>query len=319
MTHQHHSLRMPVIIDTDPGVDDAIAILMALACPEMDILGFTTTAGNVPLARATRNTLALLDYVGRSEIPVFRGASRPVRGRFAYARHVHSPSGLTRRLPDPKTSARSETAVRFMADTLARLPDQVTLIALGPLTNLARFSRQRPTSIQAAKRIIVMGGAVGTSGNATAHAEFNFHSDPTAARMVIESGIPVTLVDLGVCRKVYISRSDVCEIGAGDKPGRLAKELLTRWFEQGAERERFNLYDPLAIAATADHGVLNTRQVTLEVDDADTTDDSYNWGRCRITNDQEGPISVCDAGAVDGQRALGIIGDLLGWTRSGPE
>ena len=103
MADRFHSPE-PVIIDTDPGVDDAIALLMALSCPDLDVIGLTTTAGNVPLAPATRNTLALLEHLNRTDVPVYKGASRPVRGRFAYARHVHSASGLTHRLSEPETN-----------------------------------------------------------------------------------------------------------------------------------------------------------------------------------------------------------------------
>ena len=305
--------RTQVIIDTDPGVDDAIAILMALSCPQFEVIGLTTTAGNVPLARATRNVLALLEHVGRSDIPVFRGAARPVRGRFAYARHVHSAAGLTRRLPEPTTPPSDTSAVRFLADTITAATDPVTLIALGPLTNLARLLRRHPAALRTAGRIVVMGGAVETPGNATPHSEFNFFSDPTAARQVIESGVPIELIDLAPCRRVYFSRTELNGITGASRAGTLAAEMLAGWFRKDAGRERFNLYDPLAVAAAIDPNVLRTRRVTLAVDDSDTTDNPSGWGRCRITNATAGPISVSAAEGVDSQRALNIISDLLEW------
>ena len=305
--------RTQVIIDTDPGVDDAIAILMALSCPQFEVIGLTTTAGNVPLARATRNALALLEHIGRTDIPVFRGAARPVRGRFAYARHVHSAAGLTRRLPEPTTPPSDTSAVRFLADALTAATNPVTLIALGPLTNLARLLRRHPAALRAAGRIVVMGGAVETPGNATPHSEFNFFSDPTAARRVIESGVPIELIDLAPCRRVYFSRTQLNGITGASKTGTLAAEMLAGWFRKDAGRQRFNLYDPLAVAAAIDSNVLRTRRVTLAVDDSDTSDDPSRWGRSRITNAAAGPISVSAAEGVDSQLALNIISHLLEW------
>jgi purine nucleosidase len=202
-----------LIIDTDPGVDDAIAILMALACPDVEVLGLTTVGGNVALSRATRNSLALLEYAGRTEVPVLRGAARPLRGRFYYSHHFHQASGLTRRLPRPRSTASPETAVDFLADQLRRYPGRVTLAALGPLTNLARLLRRDPVALCQAASLVVMGGAVNVPGNVTPHAEFNFSSDPLAAREVLACGVPLTLVDLGACRRVFITREGAARGG----------------------------------------------------------------------------------------------------------
>ena len=319
MTALAASAPIPVIIDTDPGVDDAIALLMALACPSFDIVGIAMVGGNVPLARATRNTLALLEYAGRADIPVYRGASRPLRGRFPYAREVHSPAGLTRRLPNPTITPAAANAVQFMADALAAAPDAVTIIALGPLTNLARLLRRHPAEFRAANRIIVMGGGVNCPGNVTPYAEFNFYSDPTAARLVLESGVPITLVDLAACRQVYLTRAELAGITAGSREGQLAAELLDGWFRNDAGRERFNLYDPLAVAAAIDPAVLHTSRIALTVDDADTTADAALWGQCRVVDDTAGAVAVTNVdndgiGGVDRERARTIIRDLLRWS-----
>ena len=319
MTAPSAAAPIPVIIDTDPGVDDAIALLMALACPSFDIVGIATVGGNVPLARATRNTLALLEYAGRADIPVYRGASRPLRGRYPYAREVHSPAGLTRRLPNPTITPAAANAVRFMADALTAAPDAITIIALGPLTNLARLLRRHPAAFRQAANIVVMGGGVNCPGNVTPHAEFNFYSDPTAARLVMESGAPITLVDLAACRQVYLTRTELAGITAGSPEGQLAAELLDGWFRNDAGRERFNLYDPLAVAAAIDPAVLHTRRVALTVDDADTAADAAFWGQCRIVDDTAGPVAVANVdsdgiGGVDRERARGIIRSLLRWS-----
>ena len=151
---------LKVIIDTDPGVDDAIALLMALAWPDLNLAGITTVGGNVSLARATRNTLALLEYAGRGEVPVAMGAANPIGGRYRHAPHVHGKSGLSRRLPEPKTGPVDATGVDFLAKKLTKEPGGVTLVALGPLTNLAQLLIQHPDALSTAASLVVMGGAV---------------------------------------------------------------------------------------------------------------------------------------------------------------
>ncbi len=308
--------RQAVIIDTDPGVDDAIAILLALAYPGFDVIGLTTTAGNVPRGRATRNALAILDYVGRNDIPVYAGAARPVRGKFAYARHVHSPAGLTRRLPDPVTPPSNVGAVRFLAQSLLAEPDAVTVIALGPLTNLARLLKRNGRALQSAKRIVIMGGAVNFPGNATTYSEFNFFSDPTAARLVMESGIPVTLVDLAACRQVYLTRADARSLSSPNLFGKLAAELVSGWFNRDTGREKFLMYDPLAVVAAIEARALETHRLTLAVDDAGTTDDSSQWGRCTVVSGGDSNVLVAKPDGVDARLALQTITDLLDWSRT---
>ena len=318
MPGHNPNLPQPVIIDTDPGVDDAIAILMALADPGFRVLGLTATAGNVPLARAARNALALLEYAGRGDIPTHKGAARPLRGRYPYARHIHSPSGLTAPLPEPTLTASATPAVPFLAQTLTAMPGAVTVIALGPLTNLARLLLDHPDALRSAARIIVMGGAVDTPGNATPHAEFNFYSDPAAARLVIASGIPLTLIDLAACRQVYLPRSGLDNIkSAGRKSagrlGELAARLLAGWFAKDPARRQFHLYDPLAVIAAVAPDALPLRTVTLEIDDPETTGDASRWGQCRVVNQNAGPISVAAPDGVNAPAALAAIRRLLEW------
>ena len=313
MTFNADQPLLQVILDTDPGVDDAIAILMALACPWLNVIGLTTTAGNVPLARATRNALAILEHVGHPNIPVCRGAARPVRGRYAYARHVHSASGLTRRLPDPSIAPSQTPAVSFLAQSLLDNPGEITVIALGPLTNLARLLRRHPAALPAAKRIVVMGGAVNVPGNISTHAEFNFYSDPTAARMVIESGIPLTLIELAACRQVYLS-DDQAPMASADNPlGKLASEMLTGWFRKDSTRQQFHLYDPLTILAVTHPHVVRLQRVGITVVDSDTTDDPALWGKCQVTDAADGPISIATRDGVASRAALAAIDELLQW------
>lgn len=303
------------MIDTDPGVDDAIALLMALSCPQLDVIGLTTTAGNVPIGPATRNALAILESVGRTDIPVARGATRPMRGRFAYARHVHSAEGLTHPLPPPASRASDAGAVQFLAQTLRANPGAVSVVALGPLTNLARLHRDHPTVLSLAKRLLVMGGAVQAAGNVTPNAEFNFYSDPTAARLVIESGIPLTLIDLAPCRQVFLTRPDVAGARPSTAAGGLAENLLAGWFGQDATRERFCMYDPLTLVAAVNPGAIKFRSMTLAVEDSTTTDDRNQWGRCRVLDETGGPIRVAECGGVDVLTSLRVIRELLGWSQ----
>ena len=302
-----------IVVDTDPGVDDAVAILMLLSDPRFDIVGMTTTAGNVPLARSTRNSLALLEFAGRSDIPVFRGAARPVRGRYAYARHVHSAAGLTRRLNDPNLIPSDTKAVPFLEQTLISNPGQVTIIALGPLTNLARLWKRNPGALRSAARIIVMGGAVNTAGNATSHAEFNFYSDPTAAKTIIESGLPLTLIDLAACRRVSITRTQVEKVRHTSKLGTLAAELLEGWFARDSSRQEFHLYDPLAALAATHPHVVGLDAITMRVVDSDDTDDTSMWGKCEVVDANVGPIMVAAPERVDSDAAWAAIKHLLDW------
>ena len=314
MTSPHPPVPDPVVIDTDPGVDDAIALLMALSCPQLDVVGLTTTAGNVPIGPATRNALAILESVGRADVPVARGATRPIRGRYAYARHVHSAEGLTHPLPPPTFRTTDADAVQFLSATLRANPGAVTVIALGPLTNLARLHRDQPSVLPLAKRVLVMGGAVQTPGNVTPHAEFNFYSDPTAARMVIESGVPITLIDMAPCGQVFLTRNDVEGARPSTAAGVLAERLLTGWFRQDPTRDRFYMYDPLTLVAAADPQAIEFRSVTMTVDDSMSTGDSDLWGRCRVLDESGGPIRVARPGGVDVAASLRLIRELLGWS-----
>ena len=162
-----------LMIDTDPGVDDAIAILMALASPEVEIVGLTSVGGNVPLARSTRNALALLQATGYEEIPIAKGASRPLQGTFKYAPQFHGPGGLSIRLPDPRITPVRQSAVEFLRDQITRESGKTVLLALGPLTNIAQLLCEYPDSLEQVKNIVAMGGAVNVPGNATPYAEFN--------------------------------------------------------------------------------------------------------------------------------------------------
>jgi len=293
------------IIDTDPGVDDAIAILMALACPWLEILGLTTLGGNVSLSWATRNALSLLEYAERTEIPVAKGAARPRRGRFPYAHHFHGATGITCRLPKPQSRPIRAGAVDFLYQQMEQHPGQINLVALGPLTNLARLERRHPKSLHQLASLVVMGGAVNTLGNVTPYAEFNFYSDPVAAQEVLSTGVLLTLVDLGACRQVSITRDDAENLKCGQPLGKLVVQLLHNWFEHDQTRDSFEYYDPLTLAAAIDPSMLQTREVALSVE----TVAADRLGESRVLA-EGGPVAVVEG--VDRQRFFDSLTGLLG-------
>ena len=282
--------RMRVLIDTDPGTDDAIALLMALGqmgADRLEVLGVTTVGGNASLAHTNRNTLRILEYAGREEVPVAKGAARPLRGSFPYAYYYHGPGGLSVRLPPVSMQNTPARAAELMRDTLVAAWEPVTIIALGPLTNIARLLLRYPDVKEHLERVVVMGGAVGVPGNVTPGAEFNFYCDPRAADLVLSSGVTVTLVDLRVCREATISRDDLGALLEGGSSARLVGRILRAWFRADPQRDTYDLCDPLAVAVAMQPGIVSTvpGRVRVETEDPSRLGESVMQG-C------DGPVSV---------------------------
>ena len=311
-----------IIIDTDPGIDDAIAILLALAaasdgdpeqsCPPLQVLGLTTVGGNVPLAQGTINALAVLNAIGRMDISVYRGSSRPVVGRFGYSFAFHGKTGLPGRLPKQLGRPSEQRATEFLAHCLRESSGGITLVALGPLTNLARLMQRYPGALEKAGSIAAMGGAVNSPGNVTPHAEFNFYSDPQAADMVVSSGVPMVLVDLGASRQAALSRHEVESLTGGTPLGELAIRLLQAWFRLDPGRDQFQFYDPLAMAVAIDRNVVSGTQMTLEV----VTRDGERLGKSRVIR-QGGNIRVVER--VDKVLFFSLVKRLFAWEGIDPE
>ena len=287
-------------------MDDAIAILLALAAPQVEVAGLTTVGGNVPRARATRNALALLQAAGRDDIPVAAGAARPRSGRYTPSVAFHGPGGLSVRLPDSKRPAVSETAVDFLAREIGSATGEVSVAALGPLTNLSRLQDKCQGILGEAHCIVVMGGAVETRGNVTPRAEFNFHSDPLAAAQVLCSGLAIELADLAACRQVGISREQAETLTAETELGVLALNVLKGWFRRDRRRQRFEFYDPLAVAMLLDPGVATRRMLTLGVG----TERGEGWGETTVLT-EPGPAALADR--VDAGRFFSLLENVLGW------
>ena len=256
-----------LILDCDPGVDDAMAILLALGAPGVQVLGLSTVCGNVPLDRATRNALQVLELAGRAEVGVYEGARKPLHRDSVHAEHFHGESGLGgARLPDPDAEPRGG-GVDFLVEALGDRPGAVTLVALGPLTNLALAERRRPGVLRRARKIVVMGGAVRVPGNVTEAAEFNFYADPDAAREVLRSGARLVLVGLDATRKVALEREDVenCR-GPLGRFCRAAAETGFAFAEASRRDGRFHLHDPTAVALALEPHLGRGETLRLEVE-----------------------------------------------------
>jgi purine nucleosidase len=258
---------IPVIIDTDPGLDDAIAILLALRSPEFHLLGVTTVAGNLGLPVTTRNALRVLALGGRSEIPVAPGADVPLR-RGPIVSDVHGIDGLGGvDLPEPQREQADFSALNFLSEALLSRPDgAVVILALGPLTNIACLIEERPEIAQRLGRIIAMGGAVAEPGNVGPKAEFNLAADPEAAAVVFGSGIPVTLVPLDVTRKVRVDRAWTARLAAaGDPFGEAAARLVGAYFDETAGAQSRPLHDPCVMLHVVDPGLFGTKRLKVRV------------------------------------------------------
>ena len=262
------SERTPIVLDCDPGHDDAIALLLALASPELDLLGVTTVSGNQTLEKTTANALRVLELVGRSDVPVAAGADRPLARELFVAAYVHGDSGLDGpALPPPAGRPVEQHAVDFLADAIRERDGRLTLVPTGPLTNvallLALHADARP------ERIVLMGGAVG-EGNRTPAAEFNVWADPEAAHRVFSSGLDVTMVPLDATHQALVRPEDAEELRAAGRIGRFVAELVdfyARFHRQlYPELGGSPMHDPLALAHVVRPGLLEVRPAHVEVD-----------------------------------------------------
>ena len=297
---------MKCIIDTDPGADDVLALIMALNSPELEILALTTVEGNARLEHTTANALRLLDYMGRAEIPVYAGESTPLEGEFHHAYEVHGDEGLTVRLPDTDLRPADGNAVDFIVETALAMPGEVTLFALGPLTNVARALMRDERMKDALPRIYVMGGQGDGPGNVTPYAEFNIWDDPFAANVVFGSGAPVTLVGLDITRQTSIAPDEEGWL-SGDTPGeRLAAQVLEKWFEldDAEHRARFSMHDPVTIMAALRPDLIETRAATVSVE---TSGERVG----EVAADYESGGSVDVAVGVESAAALSFMRGLL--------
>lgn len=305
-----------IIIDTDPGQDDAVAILLALASPEIEVLGITCVAGNVPLARTRDNARKVCELAGRPDIRVFAGCAEPLARPLITAEHVHGKTGLDGAdLPAPAMPLQDGHAVDFIIDTLRREdPGTVTLVPIGPLTNIATALRRAPDIAARIQRIVLMGGAYFEVGNITPAAEFNIYVDPEAAAAVFAAGVPLVVVPLDATHKALVTAPRVAAFRALGTPVGETVALWTDFFER-FDKEKYGspgapLHDPCTIAWLLAPDLFSGREINVEIETAGTHTQGMtvaDWWR--VTGK---PANALFLGDVDADGFFALLTERLG-------
>ena len=295
---------MKLIIDTDPGTDDALAISAANGA-EIDILGLTVVGGNVPLELGIRNSLRVLDFLGREDVDVYPGASRPLEGEYQYAYEYHGPDGLLAEIDSSNRQKSNIQAVDFITASVRNYPNEVTLLALGPLTNIANCLREDPEIVNLIDKIIIMGGAFQCEGNVSTWAEFNIFDDPVAAGEVFSIDIPMYVVGLDVCNAVSISRKELPWplYTNGSKGQEICKNILSSWFSFHNDKDIYPLCDPLALISCLYPEIVEYVQSEITV-----VQSGNEIGRTLMTS---GIRNINIAKSVDGELAKNRLAELL--------
>jgi purine nucleosidase len=262
-----------LIIDCDPGQDDAVMLLLALACPdEFDILGITTVAGNVPLALTQRNARIICELAGRTDIPVFAGCDKPMQRQLITAENVHGKTGIDGvEIYQPSMALQEQHAVDFIIETLLNSDDEsVTLVPTGPLSNIGQAINKQPQILQKIKEIVLMGGAMREGGNSTPSAEFNMLVDPDAADIVMRCGRPLTIVPLDVTHQALISQERIEKIRSLNTNVTTAvvgmMEFFNRFDSQKYASEGAPLHDPCTIAYLLKPGLFRGKMCNVEIE-----------------------------------------------------
>jgi purine nucleosidase len=262
-----------IIIDTDPGQDDAVAILLALASPkDLDVLGIVAVAGNVPLDLTEKNARIVCELAGKTDIRVFAGCDRPLGRPLVTAEHVHGKSGLDGpKLPDPTMPLQPQHGVDFIIDTLRNEPaNTVTLCVLGPLTNIATAFQKAPDIVARVQQVVLMGGAYFEVGNITPTAEFNIYVDPQAADIVFKSGIDIVVMPLDVTHKALVTQARNDAFRALGTPAGIAVAQMTDFFER-FDKEKYGstgapLHDPCVTAYLIAPDLFKGRHINVEIE-----------------------------------------------------
>jgi purine nucleosidase len=259
-----------IIIDTDPGVDDALAFLLALASPEIKLEALTTTQGNVTLEKATRNALAVLELAGASHIPVAKGSLLPLVRPLRASADVHGASGIgNAKLPEPHAKPVLKHAVDYLIERVLAEPNEISIFPIGPLTNIAMAIRKEPRFARAVKELVIMGGAILEYGNITPLAEFNIYVDPHAAHIVFHAGIPITLIPLDVTHKCLLKQEHVDRLMKINSPiSRFIRDAMEVYLEASFALgyEGSSLHDPLTLATIIAPELLTLKEYYVDVD-----------------------------------------------------
>ncbi len=264
----------PVVIDTDPGQDDAVALLTALASPELDVLGITTVAGNVPLPLTTRNALSICELAGRTDVGVYAGCERPLVRTLVTAEYVHGVTGLDgANLPPPTTAPQPEHAVDWLVATLMDAADRsVTLCPLGPLTNVGLALARQPAVASKIREIVLMGGGCFEGGNVTPAAEFNIYVDPHAASIVFASGVPIVMMPLDVTHRALVTPERLAAFRALASAVGDAVWGMLDFFDR-YDMEKYGsagapLHDPCVIGYLLDPALFTGRPCNVQIETA---------------------------------------------------
>ena len=262
-----------IIIDTDPGQDDAVAILLALASPdEIEVLGITAVAGNVPLSLTEKNARIVCELAGRPDIPIYAGCDRPLKRKLVTAEHVHGKTGLDGPdLPEPEIKLQEKHGVDFIIDTILQEPENsISLCPLGPLTNIASAILKQPKIVSRIKKIVLMGGAYFEVGNITPAAEFNIFVDPDAAKIVFEAGIDMVVMPLDVTHKALVTEKRNEAFRQLKSPVGIAVAEMTDFFER-FDKEKYGssgapLHDPCVTAYLIDPKIFSGKNINVEIE-----------------------------------------------------
>lgn len=279
-----------ILFDTDPGIDDACAILLALASPELSVEGLSIVHGNCSLEQATTNALSVLELANANHIPVARGCGLPLVQPSLLAPETHGNTGLGyAQLPAPRTKPIPQHGVDFLIEKVLSAPGEITLVAIGPLTNVALAIRQEPRLVEAIKELIIMGGAIRHEGNTTALGEFNTYVDPHATHIVYHAGIPTRLVPLDVTYQCILSPDDIKRLQKIDSPITKFIADSTRFYmefhDEYQKIEGCVINDPLALALTFAPELCTYQELPVDVDVSGgismgkTIADFYNYGK----------------------------------------
>ena len=302
-----------IILDCDPGHDDAIAMMLALASPELEVLGVTVTYGNVGLERTQQNARVVRELVG-SSVPIYAGADRPLVRERIHAANVHGVSGLEGpHLPTPQKGLESQHAVQFIIEQVLANPGEVTLVPVGPLTNIALALRMEPKIAPAIRQIVLMGGSVDT-GNTTPSAEFNIFCDPHAAKMVFNAGVPLTMFGLNLTHQALALPERVARFrNLGTKVGEFTAQLLE--FFRHHHKQRYNwegapIHDACAVAFLIRPDLFKTGMYAVDVE----ANDGLAFGRtiCDYWAVTDKPLNCEVALEVDAEGFYDLLVERIG-------
>jgi inosine-uridine nucleoside N-ribohydrolase len=299
------------ILDVDTGVDDALALALALRQPEIELEAVITVAGNVSLELTTRNTLKVLDWLGAGHVPVAMGADGPLHGAVCEASHWHGPDGLGgARLPEPSRQARHD-GVGYLVERVTAEPGEITLVCTAPLTNLAHAIQRAPAFVQAVRQVVLMGGAARPPGNVTPSAEFNIYADPHAAALVFEQDWPLIMVGLDVTNQVVLTRAERQSLASRTTPEAALVYEVTRHLFEVRGVETMALHDPLAVGVAVQPDLVGSvaRDVVVE------TRGEHTLGQTVVDLRPGAPppsrrAQVCER--VDAARFKALFSEVLG-------